>query len=144
MALPAAEVASEPPVGGPPSVAPREAAKEAREEAAATQVTARSIAPTAQQYGALFMMVLSVIGIVAGTLALGFSPGVLVPGTALVLAPTAREGFSWSAAAFQGSLEVQAYAATALRDNSIATAVLIVAGGYFSAYHHTYRGYPNM
>ena len=54
----------------------------------------------------------------------------LVPGTALVLAPTTREGFSWSAAAFQGSLEVQAYAATALRDNSIATAVLIVAIGY--------------
>ena len=76
------------------------------------------------------MMLLSVIGIVAGTLALGFSPGVLVPGTALVLAPTTKEGFTWSAAAFQGSLEVRAYAATALRDNSVAAAVLIVAIGF--------------
>ena len=67
----------------PASAAGKSAAAAAREEAAAAQVTARAIAPTAAQYGALVMMLLSVIGIVAGTLALGFSPGVLVPGTAL-------------------------------------------------------------
>ena len=86
--------------------------------------------PTAAQYGALMLVLIAIVGFAAGTIALGFTPGVLVTGAALIIAPTTTDGLSWSAAAFQGALEARSYAADALQANPLPSTLVIVMLGY--------------
>ena len=71
-----------PPVVPPVAAAPPEPAiPQAQQERAVAQVVAHGVGPTWEQYFALLATtILAVAGIVTAVLALGFTPGVLVPG----------------------------------------------------------------
>ena len=77
--------------------------------AAAANVVAFGVGPSWDSWLALVATVMMLLGIVVGVVAIGFSPGVLVPGTALLVAADPQEALTWCAAGVGGTHEAVAY-----------------------------------